>query len=263
MNTQQSSTSFSRLLLCLLTQIGCAQIAHADAPTSIPTTEKTAAPSDTTPTPLPSPTPSHMAPVRKPAIYLYSPTPLSVRVEVTKGSNPEFVYPAFEPQTSSWTVTTQPDGTLVDSNGRKLRYLFWEGTLDSPPDFDPTEGAIVRGADTREFLDTKLQELGLSDVERNDFVVYWYPLLGRYPWVYINFITKKYDQAFPLAVKPTPDAALRIYMAYRSVEGPAPLKEQRFAPFFRAAASIPTGQAMHTGLSLVEWGGGELPAAPN
>lgn len=257
MNVPHSLSTFSVPLLALLVQITCAQIVCADSQTSVPPTEKTAAPNDSTPTPLPSPTPSHMAPVRKPAIYLYSKAPLTVRVELTKGSNPEFVYPAFAPGIEGWAVTTQPDSTLIDSSGRKLRYLFWEGTLDTPPDFDPAEGSIIRGADTREFLDTKLQELGLSDVERNDFVVYWYPLLGRYPWVYINFITKKYDQAFPLAVNPAPDAALRIYMAYRPVEGPAPLKEQQFAPFVRSGFGR-SGSSVGTGLSLVEWGGGEL-----
>jgi hypothetical protein len=83
--------------------------------------------------------PSKRAP-RKPVIYLYPPSSLAdVTVELALTSSwrfsavhppPQATVPPGEPHTAqslTWTVSAEPDGTLIDkSSGMEVSYLYWE-----------------------------------------------------------------------------------------------------------------------------------------
>ncbi|GAA6044167.1 hypothetical protein NBRC10512_006827, partial [Rhodotorula toruloides] len=92
----------------------------------------------------------------KPVIYLFPPTPLdsaSVSLTLTPEWHFSALYPVVHPveggngeTRASWTVSAQPDGSLVDlASGLELKYLFWEAeaykTTSSAPShlvFDPS-----------------------------------------------------------------------------------------------------------------------------
>lgn len=61
---------------------------------------------------------------------------------------------------SSWTVTAAPDGTLTDAQGQTYNYLYWEGVTHA--DYDFSSGFCVAGADTAAFLEDALAQLGLT-----------------------------------------------------------------------------------------------------
>jgi hypothetical protein len=80
--------------------------------------------------------------IRKPVIYLYPPSSLAdVTVELALTSSwrfsavhppPKTTIPPGEPHTAqslTWTVTAEPNGTLVDkTSGMEVSYLYWEAT---------------------------------------------------------------------------------------------------------------------------------------
>lgn len=46
-----------------------------------------------------------------------------------------------------------PDGTLINkADNKEYSYLFWEGKYAKNPDWDLSTGFVVRGSDTRDFL---------------------------------------------------------------------------------------------------------------
>ncbi len=79
--------------------------------------------------------------VRKPVIYLYPPTPISVNVRLALTSTWKFsaIYPLvpvkrsesdsslpIEGETISWDIFAEPNGTLRSSDGLEVSYLYWE-----------------------------------------------------------------------------------------------------------------------------------------
>ena len=84
--------------------------------------------------------PSNRVPCKKPVIYIYPPSSLAkVTVELALTSSwrfsavhppPQTTIPPGEPHTAqslTWTVSAEPDGTLVDkSSGMEVSYLYWE-----------------------------------------------------------------------------------------------------------------------------------------
>lgn len=68
-------------------------------------------------------------------------------------------------------ITAYPDGTLINKKDeREYSYLFWEGK--GVADWDFLKGFIVKGSDTVNFLQDKLEFMGLNSQEINDFIVY-------------------------------------------------------------------------------------------
>ena len=70
-------------------------------------------------------------------------------------------------------VTANPESVIHDENGREYSYLFWEA--DSDREWDMSEGFVVKGSDTVTFLQEKLEYLGLTPKEYNEFIVYCMP----------------------------------------------------------------------------------------
>lgn len=177
----------------------------------------------------------------KPVIYLYPEEPTEVSVQLDFDGKLTHTYPAYN---DGWTVTAQPDGTLTDARGREYYCLFWEGdTYANRFAFD--EGWCVAGADTAAFLEEKLREIGLTDKEANEFIIYWLPKMEHNAYNLISFHTDDYVEAAKLTVTPEPDSVLRVFMVWKAVEQQVEIEPQTFEPFER------------TGFTLVEWGGME------
>ena len=177
----------------------------------------------------------------KPVIYLYPEETTEVTVRLEFDGKLTHTYPAYR---DGWTVTAQPDGTLTDETGREYYCLFWEGDTYANR-FAFEEGWCVAGEDTAVFLEEKLGEIGLTDREANEFIIYWLPQMEQNAYNLISFQTDAYEEAAKLTVTPQPDSVLRVFMTWKAIDKPVDIAPQSFAPFER------------TGFTVVEWGGME------
>lgn len=179
------------------------------------------------------------AKTEKPVIYLY-PTEEQV-VEVKMEYKGEFTctYPEYE---DGWQVIAKPDGNLINcKDNREYSYLYWEG--NSKINWDFSKGFVVKSEDTREFLQEKLEYMGLTPREYNEFIVYWLPILEDNKFNLIHFAGEEYDEYARLQITPKPDSILRVMMVYKPLDYPIDIEEQQLQKFERK------------GFTVVEWGG--------
>lgn len=177
---------------------------------------------------------------RKPILYLYPEETTDVSINVD--CDLTVTYPAYN---DGWKVTAQPDGTLTNhADGREYSYLFWEGEGYGEMDF--SEGFVVKGEDTIAFLQEKLSAMGMTPREYNEFIVYWLPYMQDNAYNLISFQWENYNESAKLNITPEPDNMLRVFMAFKALEEPVDIPEQK----------LPTLQ--REGFIVVEWGGTEV-----
>ena len=177
----------------------------------------------------------------KPVIYLYPTQKTDVFVNLSLDGRVTCTYPKIN---EGWHVIAEPNGTLMDENGRTYGYLFWEGNTKVPMDL--SEGFCVAGKDTEAFLLDKLSYLGLNDKEINDFMVFWLLRMQDNPYNVIAFQGDNYLRAARLDVSPQPDTVLRGFMAWKRLDNFVNINPQKLE------------QVQRKGFSLVEWGGTEV-----
>ena len=109
------------------------------------------------------------------------------------------------------------------------------------------EGFCVKGIDTVKFLEEKLEILGLSEREANEFIIYWLPQMENNKYNYIRFQTKEeIDENMPLEISKRPNSIIRIMMEFKPLEEYIEIKEQDLITPERK------------GFVLVEWGGTKI-----
>lgn len=174
----------------------------------------------------------------KPVIYLYPEEAKEVTVELDLKGELSTTYPKYE---NGWRVFARPDGSLTDlKTGKEYSYLFWEGYAEA--DWDLSQGYVVKGGDTADFLQETLSKMGLTLKEYNEFIVYWLPFMEGNKYNLITFQNERYTDLAKLNVSPKPDSVLRVYMVYKPLEEPIEIEEPEISGFERR------------GFTLVEWG---------
>ena len=174
----------------------------------------------------------------KPVVYLYPDEETQVTVQLDYAGELTCTYPAYN---DGWTVIASPDGTLTDGEGQTYSYLYWEGKDNVEYDF--SQGACVAGEDTAAFLEDALSQLGLTRREANEFIVYWLPQMEENPYNLIAFQSDAYTEAARLAITPTPDTVLRVFMAGQLLR----------RKLHRLLQGLPGHE--RSGFTVVEWGG--------
>lgn len=179
--------------------------------------------------------------IEKPVIYLYpeKETEVSINLEISNGEL-MFTYPEYK---NGWNVTAYPDSQIKDSSGNNYSYIFWDAEINEPMDF--STGFVVEGKDTLEFLNEKLEYMGLNENEKNEFIVYWVPRMMKNRYNLISFQMENYEEMAKLTVNPKPDSMLRVFMAFKPLDEKISVPEQKLDRFERK------------GFALVEWGGCE------
>lgn len=180
----------------------------------------------------------------KPIIYLYPESEMNISVKLSDPENITCDYPEYN---DGWKVVAKPNGDLFDlNNGKKLYSLYYESEWKNCEMKD--EGFVVKSAEVADFLDEKLEILGLNYKEREEFIVYWLPKLESNEYNYIRFLTEDEisDNIQDLHVDPKPDTIIRVSMVYKGLDKPISVTEQRLK------------QVERTGFAVVEWGGTEL-----
>ena len=178
----------------------------------------------------------------KPVIYLYPEEEMRVNVTLDYDGRLTSTYPSYE---DGWTVDAAPDGTLTDPDtGRQYYCLFWEGEADTKYDF--STGFCVAGEDTVAFLEGALADLGLTEQEANEFIIYWLPKMEGNTWNLISFQQEAYTESAVLTIDPAPDTLIRVFMAWQGLDEPVEVEPQSLTALER------------TGFTAVEWGGTEI-----
>lgn len=175
----------------------------------------------------------------KPVLYLYPETKTKVTVNFEHEENLTTTYPKFE---DSWEVTANPNGDLYDNDGKYYYGLYWEEQKNHEVSFDT--GFYVTKDNAIDFLEEKLTFIGLNDKERNEFIMYWLPILEKNGQSVVYFeLTEERESYNKLQITPTPDALLRVAIHVKKVNAPTKIKEQKLDSFERK------------GFTAVEWGG--------
>ena len=185
----------------------------------------------------------------KPIIYIYPTQEQNISVKL---GNPELLtcsYPQYED--GGWDVLAKPNGDLLDlKTGNNLYSLYWEGISNKVYDYSNTpelEGFVVKGEDTTKFLEEKLSILGLSEREKEEFIIYWLPQMEDNKYNYIRFETiEEIEKEMPLQIEPKPDTTIRVLMDWKKLDEAIEVKEQELIPVER------------NGYTVVEWGASVL-----
>lgn len=177
--------------------------------------------------------------IAKPVIYIY-PEKDGTEFNFNLKADCEITCEYPEREDGKWTGTADKDGTL-HINGKDYYCLYWEGQYDA--DWDFSSGYCIQGRDTAEFLEKILKELGMTERESEEFIIYWLPQMQDNRYNVISFQTKRYEEAAKLEVTPEPDTVIRVFMAWYSSEEEIEITPQTLTAQER------------TGFTVVEWGG--------
>lgn len=180
--------------------------------------------------------------LKKPIIYLYPEKPTTVAVKVTlKNGKFSNVYPKFTKE-NTWECAAEPSGKITIGK-RAYPYLFWEA--DAYPKFNFDQGFVVASENAIQFLEEKLQILGLNEKEMTDFITFWLPALNKNGVSQCTFQVEEYEKECEMTVEPKPETVIRVFMTIRKVGTDFKCPEQVLKPVERK------------GFTVVEWGGCE------
>ncbi len=182
----------------------------------------------------------------KPVIYLYPEKQIEVQVKLDYQGKISADYPAYDLSKGGWDVMAYPDGKIIGSDGKEYSYLFWEGNTDKPYNFDLSTGFVVKGVDSKAFLQDILPKLGMTPKEYNEMIVYWFPQMQKNKYNLIHFAGNDYTDTAVLDTIPKPDSVLRVFMVFKGLNNKIDIKPQEIKSFERK------------GFTVVEWGGTEI-----
>ena len=176
---------------------------------------------------------------KKPILYLYptEDTQISVKLE-----HPELLLTTYPKYNNGWNVFVKTNGDMYDASGKYYYGLYWDEVDKSNVNFK--EGFYVTSDKAIDFLEEKLSIIGLSDRERNEFIMYWLPVLekNKQSLVYFEF-TDEIEAHQKLMIHPKPDSLLRVRIHIKKVSKYVDIKEEKLPTFVR------------NGFVAVEWGG--------
>ena len=177
--------------------------------------------------------------IDKPVLYLYPEKETNVKVYFENNNLLTTTYPKFR---NSWNLRVLPDGSMYDENNNYYYALYWEEIPTKIVDF--STGFYVNSNNAIQFLEDKLSLIGLNDRERNEFIMYWLPILenNNHSLVYFELTDEKQENN-KLIIEPTPDSLLRLTMHVKRVNKKVNIKQQKINTFERK------------GFIAVEWGG--------
>lgn len=177
--------------------------------------------------------------IAKPILYLYPTKKMNVTVSFQHPEYLETTYPKFK---GKWEVEALSNGDLYDRNGKYYYALYWDEKKVHSVSFE--EGFYVEDKDAINFLENKLSYIGLNDKERNEFIMYWLPILEKNKKSLVYFeLTEERESYNKLLISPKPDSMLRIVIHIKKVDQKINIKKQSLTKFKRS------------GFSAVEWGG--------
>lgn len=178
----------------------------------------------------------------KPVIYLYPTEDMELNIKI---SNVDLTttYPLYN-YNNGWDVEVNKDGTIFDKNGREYNYLYWEGVSDKFVGI--SEGFVISKDNYIDFLEDKLEYVGLTDKEACDFITYWLPQMNEYDYCLVSFQMENYEKAITLEYNIEPKNELRVFVAFKGLDKMIDIEEQDLSYY---------SDFERNGFTVVEWGG--------
>ena len=183
--------------------------------------------------------PSYCGGIAKPILYLYPEKTTKVTVSF---EHPEFLETTYPKYIDKWEITAKKNGDLTDQDGKYYYGLYWDEAKTHTVDFH--EGYYVTKDNAIHFLEQKLSYIGLNDRERNEFIMYWLPILEKNEKSLVYFeLTEERESYNKILITPKPDSLLRIVIHVKKVDHEVDISKQKLTKFQRK------------GFVAVEWGG--------
>lgn len=177
--------------------------------------------------------------IAKPILYLYPNKKTDVTVSF---EHPELLKTTYPKYNGIWEVNALSNGDLYDKKGNYYYALYWDEVKVHDVDF--SEGYYVESDDAIEFLEKKLSYIGLSPKEKNEFIMYWLPVLERNGKSLVYFeLTEERESYNKINITPKPDSLLRLVIHIKKVDKKQEIPKQSLIKFQRK------------GFVAVEWGG--------
>lgn len=175
----------------------------------------------------------------KPILYLYPTETTNVKIEF---EHPEYLTTTYPKFNDSWEVIANYNGDLYDKDNKYYYALYWDEIRVHEIDFQ--EGFYVTKENAISFLEEKLSIIGLNDREKNEFIMYWLPVLEKNGQNLVYFeLTDERESYNKLLITPAPNSMLRVSIHIKKVNNFVNIKEQELENFERK------------GFTVVEWGG--------
>ena len=182
---------------------------------------------------------SYCGGIAKPILYLYPKKTTKVTVSFEHPEYLETTYPKF---INNWEVTAHSNGDLYDSRNNYYYGLYWDERKVHEVDF--STGYYVEKDDAIDFLEQKLSYIGLSPKEKNEFIMYWLPILEKNGKSLVYFeLTEERESYNKINITPKPDSLLRLVIHIKKVDRKVDIPKQSLTKFQRK------------GFVAVEWGG--------
>ena len=182
---------------------------------------------------------SYCGGIAKPILYLYPNKTTKVNISFEHPEYLDTTYPKF---TGNWEVTAHKNGDLYDNRGNYYYALYWDEKKIHEVDF--STGYYVEKDDAIEFLEKKLSYIGLSPKEKNEFIMYWLPVLEKNGKSLVYFeLTEERESYNKINITPKPDSLLRLVIHIKKVDKQVEIEKQSLTKFQRK------------GFVAVEWGG--------
>ena len=208
----------------------------------------------------------------KPVVYLYPSTPTKVNVKFLANIQLTTDIPKYV-ENLGWNVLAKPDGELTDLQTKYTNcdifdnshtgseyakesckqnnypYLYWSGNRIGAEYPKIENGWIVEKKDLSTFLDSKLDQVGLTQKEKSDMLDYWIPYLSSKSGNYfkISFLqTKEMNNLAPMQITPRPDKVFRIFLDWDNYS---------LKPELEIQPQILDKLSNRSGFTVVEWGG--------
>ena len=177
--------------------------------------------------------------IAKPILYLY---PKKMEKVTVNFEHPEYLKTTYPKFNGNWEVEAHHNGDLYDKNGKYYYGLYWDEFKVHNVDF--STGYYVTKDMAIEFLEEKLDYIGLSPREANEFITYWLPILEDNEQSLVYFeLTEERESYNKLNINPKPDSLLRLVIHIKKVDEKVDIEKQKLTRFKRR------------GFVAVEWGG--------
>ena len=179
---------------------------------------------------------------KKPIIYFYPEEEMDLEVTFVEEERLLTTYPKYE---GGWNIHLQKDGTFtVPGSNREYYALFFDELADIEVDF--SEGFYVTKDNAISFLEEKMDFMGFTNREVDEFIMYWLPILENNGQSLVYFEqTEERNEECPLEFSLEPDTLIRTMIHIKKVDGPTAIPEQQLTHYERE------------GFAVVEWGGME------
>ena len=180
--------------------------------------------------------------VRKPVIYFYPEEEMDLSVTFVNEEMLTTTYPKYD---GGWNIHLQEDGTFtVPGSNREYYALFFDEIPDLEVDF--SEGFYVTKDNAISFLEEKMDYMGFTNRETDEFIMYWLPILENNGQSLVYFEqTEERNEECPLEFSVEPETLIRTIIHIKKVDEPTDIQEQQLIHQER------------TGFTITEWGGAE------